>query len=166
VRRVIVCLISSFLLQGLSASAQQAPATPAAGSNWRRVQALPTGMSLYINTKGHHTRCTLKGVAEDTLSCNHGKDLLFQRSEIQSVKISRRGRSTLVAAGIGIGVGAIVGVASGSSCTAAEKSSFLGCFMILSRGDMALIGGAVGGVVGAPIGLTTDMTRSTVYKAP
>jgi hypothetical protein len=164
-----VFLLTLALVPALSSPAQQPaqqPASPPAGSNWQHVQALPVGASINVKARKSHPGCKLKSVDADSLTCTHGKDLVFQRTDILSVKIPRRGRSTLIAAGIGIGVGAIAGAASGSSCTSAQKNSFLGCFSIVSRGDLALAGGAVGGVIGSPIGYFTDFAKSTVYTAP
>jgi hypothetical protein len=164
-RRLIFAIA---FLAAVSATAQQpvAPAQPPPGANWQRVQALPVGQSIVVKAKASHASCKLKSVDADSLTCTHGKDLVFQRADIRTIKIPRRGRSTLIAAGIGIATGAIVGAASGSSCTEAQKNSFLGCFLTFSRGDLALVGGAVGGVIGAPIGALTDFAKSTVYKAP
>jgi hypothetical protein len=164
-----IFLFTLALVPALSAPAHppaQQPASPPAGSNWQHVQALPIGASLQVQARKSHANCTLKSVDADSLTCTHKKDLVFQRTDILSVKIPHRGRSTLIAAGIGIGALAIAGAASGSSCTAAQKNSFLGCFNLFSRGDLALAGGAVGGVIGSPIGYFTDFAKSTVYQAP
>jgi len=159
-------LLSLCLFPALCSLAQQpSQPPPPAGSNWRRVQALPVGASIQVKAGKRHASCTLKSVDADTLTCIHGGDVVFQRTDIVSIKIPRHGRSTLIGAGIGIGAGAIVGFASGRSCSAAEQNSFLGCFMVFSRGDLALVGGAVGGVIGTPIGYFTDFAKSTVYTA-
>jgi hypothetical protein len=153
------------LLSTLSSAAQQ-PTQPRAGSNWQHVQVLPVGASISVKSRTSHQNCILKSVDADTLTCTHGKDIVFQRPDIRSITIPRRGRSTLIATGIGIGAGAILGAATANPCTAAEMHQFLGCFLSTSRGDMALAVGAVGGVIAAPIGYFTNFARSTVYKAP
>jgi hypothetical protein len=164
-RKILAALLA---LTTLSASAQQTaqqPAQPPAGSNWQHVQALPVGASINVKARTSHASCTLKSVDADSLTCTHGKDIVFQRSDILTVQISRRGRSTLIAMGIGAGAGAIVGAAT-SGCSATEKNSFLGCFLTPTRPQGAAIGAALFGVIGAPIGALTDFAKSTVYKAP
>jgi hypothetical protein len=163
-RKAALVLFASILFVTLSAPAQQ-PIQPPAGSNWQHVQVLPAGTAIYLKTRTHHLNCRIKSVDADTLTCVAG-NRVFSRTEVVSIELTRRGRSTLVAALIGAGVGSIIGAASGSSCSAAEKNSFFGCFMILSRGDLAAIGGVVFGVIGTPVGYFTDFTRSTVYTAP
>jgi hypothetical protein len=150
-----------------AAPAQQpsTPAGPPAGSNWQRVQALPIGASIQVQARKSHSNCKLKSVDADTLTCTHGKDLMFQRTDILAIKIPRRGRSTLIAAGIGAGAGAIVGAAT-TGCSTAAKNSFLGCFLTPTRPQGAAIGAVLFGVIGAPIGALTDFAKSTVYKAP
>jgi hypothetical protein len=162
--------VLKFLLFGvfaipLYARAQQ-PTNPPAGSNWQHVQALPIGTSISVKSKIAHKNCALKSVDADTLTCTHSKDFVFPRAEILSITIPRRGRSTLIAAAAGVGVGAVIGAATYKPCTTAEKQSFLGCIQFLSRGDLALIGGTMGLAVAAPIGFFTNFAHSTVYKAP
>jgi hypothetical protein len=68
----------------------------------------------------------------------------------------------LVGLAIGGGAGAIIGAAAGSpSCSG---QSF--CLDILNRSALAAFGAVGVGAVGAIIGVSTDFTRSTVYKAP
>jgi hypothetical protein len=152
-----------------SASAQQSvvqsvPQAPA-GSNWQHVQVLPVGASIYVKARAHHATCKLKRVDADTLTCIHGKEDVFQRTEIQSIKLTRRGRSTLIAVGLGAGVGAIVGAAT-TGCSTAERNSFFGCFLTPTRPQGAAIGVAVFGVIATPIGYFSDFARSSVYTAP
>jgi hypothetical protein len=161
-------LLALALVPVLSAPAQQPtqqPVSPPAGSNWQHVQALPVGASINVKARKSHAGCKLKSVDADSLTCTHGKDLVFQRADILSVKIPRRGRSTLIAMGVGAGVGAIVG-ATTSGCSTAEKNSWFGCFLTPTRPQGAAIGALVFGLIGAPVGALTDFTRSTVYTAP
>ncbi|MGA2437598.1 MAG: hypothetical protein ABSF57_03680 [Acidobacteriaceae bacterium] len=164
-RKILAALLA---LTTLSASAQQTaqqPAQPPAGSNWQHVQALPVGASINVKARTSHASCTLKSVSADSLTCTHGKDIVIQRSDILTIQISRRGRSTLIAMGIGAGAGAIVGAAT-SGCSATEKNSFLGCFLTPTRPQGAAIGAVLFGVIGAPIGALTDFAKSTIYQAP
>jgi hypothetical protein len=162
-----IFLLALALAPALSAHAQQptpqpTPALPPAGSNWRHVQALPVGASINVKARKSHAGCKLKSVDADSLTCTRGKDLVFQRTDIVSIKIPRRGRSALVGGGLGAGVGALIGAATGSSSCSGQAF----CFNILSRGDLAAIGAVAVGFVGAVVGGATDFTRSTVYQAP
>lgn len=152
------------LMPTLSTSAQQpAPTSPPAGSNWQHVQVLPVGQSINVSARTSHASCKLKSVDADTLTCTHGKDLVFQRTDIVNIKFPHRGRSTLVGLAIGGGTGAIIGAAAGSpGCSSAQTF----CLNIISRGDLAAIGAVGFGAVGALVGVLTDFSRSTVYKAP
>jgi hypothetical protein len=160
-------ILAITFLAALFAPAQQpaAPAQPPAGSNWQHVQALPVGQSINVTAKASHASCKLKSVDSDSLTCTHGKDIVFQRADIVSIKVPRRGRSTLIAMGIGAGAGAVVGAAT-SGCSATEKNSFLGCFLTPTRPQGAAIGAVLFGAIGAPIGALTDFAKSTIYKAP
>ena len=149
-QNMLLCLV---LAPALGASAQQ-PTQPAAaaGSNWQHVQALPIGASINVEAKTRSTNCYLKHV--DTLTCTHGKDVVFQRVDILTVKIPRRGRSALIGMAIGAGAGAVLGAATG------RNGSFV------PRGLGAVILAVPGAPIGAAVGALTDFARSTVYKAP
>jgi hypothetical protein len=156
-RKMLLCLV---LVPALCASAQQpAQPTPAAGSNWQHVQALPVGASVDIKARSSHASCTLKSVDADSLICTRGKDIVFQRSDILTIKIPHRGRSALVGSAIGGGTGAVIGFAIGTN----NNNGFLGHNFM--RGAVTAVFGVGGGVVGGITGGATDFTRSTVYKA-
>jgi hypothetical protein len=139
------------LLSTLSVAAQQ-PIQPPAGSNWKHVQALPVGTDLYIKAKTRHASCKLKKDDDSTLTCtSYANDIVFDRTEISSIKISRNGRSALAGLGIGVGTGAIIGLT--------------GCHGSWQGACTAVYGTILGGA-GAILGFTTDFTRSTVYRAP
>ena len=160
-------VLSLVLASALSAPAQQPaqqPSQPPAGSNWQHVQALPAGTSINVTARTSHLACKLKSVDAETLICTHGKDIVFQRSDILSIKIPRRGRSALIGLGIGAGAGVIVGAATG--CSSAQKNSAWGCFLTPTRTQGAAIFGVLFGGIGAAIGAGTDFAKSTVYKAP
>jgi len=156
---------STFLLLVLSptiyTTAQQpTPTAPSEGSNWQHVQALPTGASIKVKARTGQEVCKLKSADADTLTCTHGKDFTFQRSDIVSIKIPHRGRSALIGAAIGGGVGTGIGFAAGTT----GKDTFFGRNFL--RGAMTAIGAVFGGVVGGATGALTDFSHSTVYKAP
>ncbi len=166
-RKILATLLA---FTTLSASAQQ-PAQqpvppPPAVSNWQHVQALPVGTSLYVSAKTRHKSCKLRSDDADTLTCTDaGKDVVFQRNEIVTIKISRRGRSALIAAAPGAAL-AIGGLAAGGAgefgsqtCTGSGTNCQIGA-------GVAIIWGVALAVVAAPIGALTNFARSTVYKAP
>ncbi len=153
-------LLILVLVPSLCAAAQQtAPPAPPEGSNWQHVQALPPGASINVIARSSHEICKLKSVDADTLTCTHGRDFTFQRSDIVSIKLPHRGRSALIGAAIGGGVGTGIGFAAGTS----GKDTFFGPNFL--RGAMTAIGAVFGGVVGGTTGALTDFSRSTVYKA-
>jgi hypothetical protein len=156
-------LLSVALLPALAAAQRPSRPQPPAGSDWQHVQALPAGASIIVKARKSHAGCKLKSVDADSVTCVHGKDLVFQRVDIVSIRIPHRGRSTLVGMALGAGVGALIGAATGSpSCKG--QTSF--CLDIVSRGDLAAIGAVGVGALGAIAGGATDFTRSTVYRAP
>ena len=148
-------------LWAFAAPAQQPAVQPPAGSNWQHVQSLPLGTPIQVKTRTNKAKCALKSVDADSLTCMHGKDLVFQRSEIRSITASRRSRSTWAGAGIGAGAGFAIGA---GSAAATDKGGWF------SGAGWDALGGAIVGVlgaaIGAGIGAGTDFTHSTIYKAP
>ena len=148
-------------------TAQQPVPPPPAGSNWQHVQALPVGTSLYVSAKTRHKSCKLKNDDADTLTCtNSGKDIVFQRTEIVTIKISRRGRSALIAAapGAALAIGGLAAGGAGEFGSQTCSGSQTNCGQI--GAGVAIIWGVALAAVAAPIGALTDFSRSTVYKAP
>jgi len=126
------------------------------------VQALPPGTSLHINGKPH-TTCVFASADADSITCTKsGKTptVTYPRAGISSIKLTHRGRSTLVGLGIGAGAGAIVGFATGSS----PNDGFFGPNFL--RGAVTAAGALIGGAIGTPVGYFTDFTAgSPIYKA-
>jgi len=167
-------LAALLVLTTLTTAAQQSalpPTPPPEGSNWKHVQALPLGTEVYLNAESHHVVCKIKSVTADTLICTEGsennvaqrsptrprvgtrtKDVLFERSDISSIKITHAGRSALIGLGIGFGAGAAIGEAG---CRGGGWGGLCG----------SVFGSALG-LAGLAIGITTDFSRSTVYRAP
>ena len=142
------------------APAQTPTPAPPAGSNWQRVLALPLGTYIHVNASSRHIPCTLKAVDLDTLICERDtgvgtREVIFQRPEIKTVKLARRGRSAVIGAGIGAGAGALGGGVYGL-----HNNYFA------FRGAFALIYTFAGAFAGAPTGYLTDFTASTIYRAP
>lgn len=155
---------SAPLVASLSAAAQAAAPGGAsaipAGSNWQHVQALPVGTYLHVNAQKRHAVCTLTAVTETSLSCNRDtgvgtRAMSFDREEIRTVKLARRGRSALLGGAILGGAGAIAGGVQGS------RSNYYAV-----KGAFAMIYGFSGAFAGAPIGYLSDFSASTVYRAP
>ncbi len=155
-RKSLVVLV--LLLATACALSQQPPAR--AGSDWARIQALPVGTSLHINGKPH-TACVFASADTDSITCTKSnKPVSYPRGGITTIKLTHRGRSTLVGLGIGAGTGAIIGFAAGTD----SKDTFFGPNAF--RGAITGIGAVIGGVIGAPIGYFTDFTAgSPIYKA-
>ena len=143
-----------------TSSAQPAAAAPPAGSNWQHVQALPIGTGIRVTASKHPVVCTLTAVNADTLACDHDyrfevHNLVFQRAQIRTIKLTRRGRSALFGGAIGAGAGATIGGIQGIN------SNYFAV-----HGAFAMIYAFAGAFAGAPIGYFTDFNASTVYRAP
>ncbi|MDP9038073.1 MAG: hypothetical protein M3O02_02215 [Acidobacteriota bacterium] len=162
--RVLAVLFCVVLLCTSGMQAQQALPNAPEASAWQPVRDLPAGVSLHLKTTTRGLTCRVKSVDASSLTCANADTTTFQSREVTSITQVHRGRSALVGSLIGVGAGAIIGAAVGSSCSAQQKNSFLGCFTIVSRGELALIGAVVYGVIGAPVGYFTDFTRTRVYK--
>ena len=155
------------LLALSSSQAQPMPPVPQppAGSNWSRVQALPPHTGLHLTTDHGGHGCHVFAVSDDSLTCEGGgrkAGRVFQKAEIQHIKLTHYVRSTLVGAGVGGGIGAIAGAIGGRTppCTGF-------CFNILGPGAVAAIVGTAGAVVGAAVGGPTDFARgSSIYVRP
>jgi hypothetical protein len=154
-------LILSLLASALPCTAQETapPPPPPVGSNWQHVQALPIGAYIHVTARTRHMPCYLKAIDADTLTCLRDtgtarKDVLFQRPEIETIKLARRGRSAVFGALIGMGAGA------GLAQIAGRNSNYFAV-----HGAFALIGGFAGLFAGAPTGYLTDFSASTIYRA-
>ena len=132
-----------------------------AGSDWQHVRALPPGTSIEVRSTTVHVRCELTETTADNISCSHRKmSISFQQSEVQSIKITHRGRSALIG---GAAVGGAAGIA-GFAATTNRGDSFFGPNFL--RGQVTALSIAMGAVVGGGVGALTDFSKSTVYKAP
>jgi hypothetical protein len=152
----IPMLVASAISNAQTAVAPQQPA----GSNWQHVQALPIGTSIQVRAAKRPIVCTLTAVDATSLACDHNyrfevHKLVFQRAEIRTVKLTRRGRSALLAAAIAAGAGATAGGIQGI------HSNYFAV-----HGAFAMIYAFAGAFAGAPLGYFTDFSASTVYRAP
>ncbi len=123
------------------------------------MQALPVGTSVHIQGRAGHALCAVTAVDAETISCSRDtgvghKALSFQRSEVQTIKLGRRGRSALLGGAIAGGAGVLAGGIQGA------RSNYFAV-----KGAFAMIYGFAGAFVGAPAGYLTDFAGSTIYRA-
>jgi hypothetical protein len=131
----------------------QGAAPPATG--WSRVQQLKPGATLHIKTTTHTSiGCAFQSADDNSLTCTNKSSHTLQRTEIRSISMPHRGRSTLTGLAIGGGGGIITGAAS------------IPNGQIVGKGTGAAVLGVGFGVIGAIIGFATDFTHSTIYRAP
>lgn len=149
------------LFIALACHAQQLPQQPSqsqAGSEWRLVQALPAGSFLKVKAHSRSANCILQSVDAETLTCRTAKNPVFQRADIVSIKLARRGHAVLIGTAIGVGLGAAVGQGlsdcPANGCTAGSKTA-----------GAVEIGATFGGI-GALIGWAISRhSQYTIYSA-
>lgn len=164
-RMFALCLTLPLVFAAFTAApAQQTtpdpPPTAPAGSEWGHVQALPVGTSIHIQGHTSHALCALTAVDADSISCARdtgvgSKALTFQRTDVRTIKLARRGHSAVLGAAMLGGAGALAG---GIQATQSNYYAVKGAF--------AMIYGFAGAFAGAPIGYITDFSASTIYRAP
>jgi hypothetical protein len=140
------------------------PASPAraqTATGWQSVQALPPQTRLQVKTDSHKADCILTAVTGDKLTCSHS---VFSRSEIQSIKLLNKTKSTLNGLLLGVGVGAGAGAGIGSAINAADT----GGIVHVSGGKAAAVGAGVGAIIGIPVGAlfghSTNLFATTIYQ--
>src|SRR5579859_7159230 len=101
-RTLILALVFA---PALSAIAAPLSAPPPAGSNWQHVQVLPVGTAINVKARSGHASCNVKSVDANSLTCTGKKDMVYRRTDVLSIGISHRGRSTGIGAAVGGGVG-------------------------------------------------------------
>jgi len=87
-------------------ASQPLPASAQAGNRWQSVQALPPQTRIQVKTEGHKADCVVTAVTDDKLTCSQS---VFSRSEIKSIKLLNKTKSTLGGLLLGTGIGAGVG---------------------------------------------------------
>jgi len=132
----------------LSTSAQQT----AFGGGWDRVEALPAGTLVRVNSDQGSTVCRVTAVDANSAAC--GTRHVFSRTGIYSVQIPHRGRSTLVVTAIGAGVLGLFALFGKMECRS------IGC-----EGALIVLGGLVA-ILSPVIGFFGDPTSTTIYKRP
>jgi hypothetical protein len=125
------------LLMASTASAQT--------SDWRALEALPTGTKVKIALNNNPTfgHCRLNGVSDEKLTCNYGKwpltrQSVYHRDDIKAVFLTHDGMRIGLA--VGAGAGAVLGAANNTCC----------------RASYALFGAGVLGAIGMFIGAVAD----------
>jgi len=143
----------------------QAPVVPSASglASWDHLKVLPAHVQMHVSTDTGGSKCYLIAVDDEKLVCGRKNgspkgEKVFPRAIVKNVKLTRYGLSTLGGLGIGLGTGAIVGVAVFRS----TPNDFFGNFgQDIGRTFSVVLGGVAGLVVGG----TTDMFRGpTVYQ--
>lgn len=129
-------------------------------SDWKAVQALPSGTKIKVTLKDRPTfgHCFLDGVSDTQLVCSfrtrlRTRDRVFLRDDIKAVFLVHSGPM------IGLAVGAGAGVALGAS-----RAPIPG----LGRGGTALVDAGILGGAGAFVGLVLDsfFHGRAIYRSP
>ena len=151
------------LLSGLSGNLAIAIAPSRDTHAFKHVQLLwlsaRTSLAVVVTSAGVAAQRVFEwqsDVDADTLTCTHGKDIVFQRKDISTVKLPHPVRSALVGTAIGAGVGAGIGALAGRN----------GKDVLGSRGGLAILFAIPGAIIGLIIGATKNYSYSTVYEAP
>ena len=156
----ISLVLSSLAVNGQNAVPVTANAEPA---GWQRVQALSPVSRIRIASDTRNASCFVVTVSDAELTCSRSRiatdhPLVFPRSEVKSIKFSRKGHSATVGLLIGLGAGAAIGAGLGLAVNSGDRGSLL---HISSGGKPAAVGAALGAVVlggaGAVIGYGTDL---------
>lgn len=163
----LALLSGAIAVSSLPALAQNAavpPASPPASSiadTWNHLAAIPTHTHIHVAADNGGATCYFISADDENLTCGrkNGSDKgrhVFPRAGVKSVKLTRYGISTIGGAGIGAGVGAIIGFAA----IRPDPQAFLD-FTGVARAVTVVLGGVGGAAVGGP----TDMFRGpTVYR--
>lgn len=130
-------------------------------TGWQAVEALAPQTRVQVKADTRSSSCHLTAVSDDKLTCT---ETSFSRSEIKSIKLVNKSKSTFGGLALGAGVGAGAGVGIGSAVNAADQSSILH----VSAGKSAAVGAGVGAILGAGIGAIighhSTLFATTIYK--
>ena len=125
--------------------------SPAAGSNWDHLKALPVHTRLHVSADHMSHTCYLLSVDDAALMCGR---YTFLRAEVRTVKLTRYGTSYGLGAAVGAGAGAGIGLAV-----------IGGTIVQNDKGKGAGIGLALGAGIGALAAGPADLFRGpTVYR--
>jgi hypothetical protein len=152
-----VLVLGTFVSTSNRQAIGQAAPTP---SGWARVETLPAGSLIDVHGQPHQAKCVFKSASDDTLVCvKKGVDVTFQRKDIDSIKLPRRGRSAFF--------GSIPGLAiiAGGFITLAAENCKDQVLCGLGAGLFIALGFVVG-VIGALVGSLTEFAGPTIYDKP
>lgn len=148
-----ICVAGPARAQSFTGALPSGGLADTSSQGWAGVQALAPNTALHIKARTHNAHCRLQSADTDTLTCLTGaKAETYQRSDILSIKVPHRTRSTIVGLAAGAGVGAIIGAAAGKTDG------------IIGRGAFAAILAIPLGLIGGLVGAATDFTSATVYR--
>ena len=157
----LLCLTAAVGMSALRGISAQQPA----GSDWSRVQAVAAGTLVRVSYGGRPVVCSFVSADTSSLICTrtrtfffvpYTRRLVFPRSEVASVKLSRQFASGLTAAGIGAGAGAGIGAGIESQYSGNDDPHLLTIVL-------ALFGAGIGSTIGSA---TDFLAGPTLYRAP
>ena len=137
------------------------PVHAANPTGWQAVQALPPHTLLQVRTGTVKSDCHLTSVTDDKLTCAEAS---FARSDIKSIKLVNKTKSTLGGLALGAGIGAGAGAGIGSAINAGDKGSLVHVSGGKSAGVGAALGTVIGAGVGALVGHSANLFAQTIYK--
>ncbi len=148
-----------------------------AGSDWSRVQALPPGTQIRIESTQrvrsnpplslvpHRITCEFISAADDVLNCTRTQTFFFvpihqtyhvSRPMVASVRLSREALSAFLGAATGAGAGALSAVGLNSTVSNHEDDALV-----------TLTFASLGAVVGSGVGRFTDFAGGPIiYRMP
>jgi hypothetical protein len=159
---IAVLMLTLPWMQTLALLAQQPATHSDTQHDWARVQALRMGTHLTVKQGKTKTDCMFRSADADAINCGgqaaNQPGLVLQRSAITSVRVSHRGRSTLIGATPGLVLMTATAI-GGSAASCSGKDLFCG----FGTAALFLLGVMIA-IVGVPIGYFTDFTGSVIYK--
>ncbi|WP_035347216.1 hypothetical protein [Edaphobacter aggregans] len=133
-------------------------------SGWDAVKRIPSDRLIRVRSSHRFTVCNFDSADDGSLTCTERHTVFFVptkssrhflRSEVQSVRLSRQGVSTVLGMVIGAGAGAGIGAGIDASSSTREDGHLATAVMTL-----------LGGVIGTGIGRHTDfLAGPTIYTA-
>jgi hypothetical protein len=154
--------LSVIALPILPAKAQTASPQNSGQPSWQRVQALPLQTTVQVRTDTQKVTCQITAVTDDKLTCLQAA---FSRSEIKSIKLTNKKKSTVSGLLLGAGVGAAAGAGIGVAINAGDTGSLIHeSNGAKAAGVGAGLGAIIGIGVGAIFGHSTTLFASTIYK--
>ena len=133
-------------------------------SSWRRVETLPVGTLISVESIDSQTMCRFRVLEDDALVCllttpNHQETLRFAKTSIHKIRRVRVGASAAIGALVGAGVGAGVGAAVDSRGANSSPR-----FTAALGGAVAILGAIAGAVRGVFPGSVLYDNQAMSYK--